>query len=103
MGSAEGLLTGRTADTQARRWEPVQVPLGDLGGGLVGMGAPQRGAPDAGRSRRATRIATGSKRIESGERLNRTAPIGRFSSSSRENQAAGRATATSLFPSGSRR
>jgi hypothetical protein len=35
--------------------------------------------------------------------LKRTAPTGRFSSSSRKNQAAGRATATNLFPSGSRR
>jgi len=52
---------------------------------------------------RAVQIATGSKCIESGKCLRRTAARGRFSSRSRENQAAGRATATNLFPSGSRR
>ena len=50
MGPAEGLLTGPTADTQALRWESVRVPLRDLGSALVGMGAPQHGAPDAGLS-----------------------------------------------------
>jgi len=50
MGPAEGLLTGPTADTQARRWELVQVPLRDLGSGLLGVGAPQNGPPDAGLS-----------------------------------------------------
>jgi len=34
MGFAEGLLTGPTGDTQACRWEPIQVPLWDLGSGL---------------------------------------------------------------------
>ena len=33
MGLAEGLLSEPTADTQARRWEPVQVLLRDLGSG----------------------------------------------------------------------
>jgi hypothetical protein len=56
MSPAEDLLTERTADTQARRWESVQVPLGDLGSGPLGMGGSQHGAPDAGLSIRGLAI-----------------------------------------------
>ena len=56
MGPAEGLLIGRTADTQAPRWESVQVPPRDLGSGLLGMGGSQDGAPDAGLPIRALAI-----------------------------------------------
>jgi len=55
-GPAEDLLTGPTADTQARRWESVQVPLRNVESGLLGMGAPQPGAPDAGQSIRGLAI-----------------------------------------------
>jgi hypothetical protein len=107
----------RQPTLRARRWEPVQVPPRDLGSGF-GQWArrtttrpllvyPFTDQPSRNwrtlRSRRATPIATGTKRTEIRRTLKRTAPTGRFSSSSRDDQAAGRATATNLFPSGSRR
>jgi hypothetical protein len=81
------------------------------------MGAPQHDALEAGLSvgglalPELAHITVSARYLNSDRRerteiqrtLKRTTPTGRFSSSSRENQAAGRATATSLFPSGSRR
>src|SRR5215831_2971347 len=77
IGPAEGLLTGPTADTQARRWEPVQVPLRDLGSGLLGMGAPRHGAPDAGLSTRGGLVITelAADGLNSGQRKAHRNPV----------------------------